>query len=76
MEKLSERQQQVYNYIKKYFDENGFCPSLADVARGVNLHESTTAVYVETLKKKGAVTSSYRIARSLRVVEPAVAKKT
>jgi repressor LexA len=69
MEKLSRRQQEVYDYIKKYCAENGYSPSLADVARGLSLHDSTIAVYVEALKRKGAVTSEYRVARSLRIVD-------
>jgi len=66
---LSRRQQQVFDYISRYCTENGFSPSLADIARGLKLHESTIAVYVEALKRKGAVVSEYRVARSLRVVE-------
>jgi repressor LexA len=71
MEKLSNRQTEVYDFIKLYFDEHGFCPSLADIARGLNLHESTIAAYVKILKEKGVVTSDYRVARSLRVMAKA-----
>jgi len=69
MEKLPSRQKEVYDFIARYFTENGFCPSLADIARGLNLHESTIATYVNILKEKGYVTSEYRVARSLRVVD-------
>jgi repressor LexA len=70
MLKLSNRQQEVYDFIKKYLAEKGFCPALSDIARGLNLHDSTVATYVNILKDKGWVTSEYRIARSLRVVDP------
>jgi repressor LexA len=69
MEKLSSRQQEVYNFIRQYCAENGFSPSLADVAKAIGLHESTAATYVAILKQKGFVKSEYRVARSLRVVE-------
>jgi len=69
MEKLSHRQQQVYNFIDKYFIEHGYCPSLTDIARGLNLHESTIVTYTNILKEKGAVVSEYRVARSLRVIK-------
>jgi len=69
MEGLSKRQQQVYGIIKDYYDKNGFSPSLADIARMTGLSESTVATYVEMLKRKGVVTSQYRVARSLRAVE-------
>jgi len=70
VKKLSNRQQQVYDFIKTYFTENGFCPSLADIACSLGLHESTVVAYVNLLKQKGLVTSAYRTARSLRIVEP------
>jgi SOS-response transcriptional repressor LexA len=69
MEKLSSRQQEVYNIIDKYFVEHGYCPSLADIAREVGLHESTIATYTGILKQKGYLTSDYRVARSLRIVK-------
>jgi len=70
MKKLSPQQQQVYNFVERYCIEKGFCPSLADVARGLNLHDSTVAAYTNILKKKGYVVSEYRVARSLRAVDP------
>jgi len=75
MEKLSVRQQQVLDFISWYFAENGFCPSLTDIAQGLNLHDSTIATYVNILKKKGRVVSEYRTARSLRVVPEKVTEK-
>jgi len=68
MKELSRRQQEVFDFIKMYCKENGYSPSLADIAKGLNLHDSTVATYVQLLKEKGAVQSDYRVARSLRVV--------
>jgi len=68
MKELPSRQKEVYDYIARYFVENGFCPSLADIARGLGLHDSTIADYVNILKSKGYVKSEYRVARSLRAV--------
>jgi len=68
MEKLPSRQQEVYDFVARFFTENGFCPSLADIANGLGLHESTIATYVNTLKSKGYLTSEYRVSRSLKVV--------
>ena len=68
MEGLSKRQKEVFDFIARYCTENGFSPSLADIAKETGLHESTVATYVNALKSKGAVVSEYRIARSLKVV--------
>jgi len=70
MESLSRRQKEVYNFIARYVTKNGFSPSLADVAHGIGLHESTVATYVNALKTKGFVKSEYRVARSLKAVDP------
>jgi repressor LexA len=70
MEKLSSRQQEVYDFIARYFNETGYCPAMADIAKGLNLHDSTIVAHVSKLKEKGYVTSDYRIGRSLRAVKP------
>ena len=69
MESLSKRQKQVYDFVKDYCDKHGYCPSLADIAQALSLHESTIATYTSVLKQKGFLTSEYRVARSLRTVE-------
>jgi len=70
MEKLSVRQQQVFDYISRYCTENGFCPSLADISQAMGLCASTAVAHVNALKKKKYVVSEYRIGRSLRPVDP------
>jgi len=69
MEKLPSRQQEVYDIIDRYFVEHGYCPSLADIARETGLHENTIVSHVTALKKKGRVTSDYRVARSLKTIK-------
>jgi len=70
MEKLSVRQQQVYDYIKRYITEKGFSPSLADIALGLNLHDNTIVVHIAALKRKGYIRSEYRTARSFVIIDP------
>jgi len=69
MEGLSKRQQEVYDYINQYHADNGISPSLADIADGLGLSNSTIATYIENLRKKGRVTSIPNIPRSLRVIQ-------
>jgi repressor LexA len=72
MTELSKRQQEVYDFINQYHAENGFSPSMADIADGLDLANSTIATYIDNLKKKGRVTSMPGVPRSLKVV-PAIA---
>ena len=68
MKELSERQQQVYNFIWRYKEESGVCPSIADVAEGLKIAHTTAATYVEALKEKGCIKSDYGVPRSLQIV--------
>jgi SOS-response transcriptional repressor LexA len=73
MEVLSPQQQKVYDFIEAYHGENGISPSMADIAEGLGLANSTIATYVEVLRKKKRVTSMAGVPRSLRVVPEAAA---
>ena len=68
MEGLSRQQQRVYDYVLWYKTKKGMCPSIADVADGLNLSSTTVATYVDALKKKGRIISEYGTPRSLQVV--------
>jgi repressor LexA len=68
MEGMSERQQEVYDFIWRYTDKTGVCPSIEDVSEGLGLSSTTIATYIDNLKKKGWVTSMYGIPRSLKVI--------
>lgn len=68
MEGLSKRQKEVYDFIEKYRSQKGFSPSIANIAEGVGLKNSTIATYIEAMKKKGFVTNESHVPRSLLVV--------
>lgn len=51
---LTQRQKQALDYINKYIQENGFSPSLKDIARFLETENLSTAQYfVEQLTQKG-----------------------
>jgi len=68
MEGLSPRQQEVYDYIWDYNEKKGMCPSIEDIANGLDLASTTIATYVDALIKKGVVTNEYGTPRSLQAV--------
>lgn len=53
---LTEKQQEVYNFIKSYIENNGYPPTTREIGAGVSL-KSTSSVFVhlETLKGKGLI---------------------
>jgi repressor LexA len=69
MENLPRRQQEVVEFIGQYKSEHGYCPSLADVARGLGLHCNTVVAHVLALKEKGYIRNEYRVTRSLMLVD-------
>ena len=69
MKGLSKRQQQVFNFIDSYKKENSISPSIADIADGLGLSNSTINSYLKALKKKGALTWREFIPRSFRILK-------
>ena len=65
---LSERQQQILDFIQAYAERHGVSPSLREIGDAVGL-EATSAVkhQVEQLQKKGYVTRRNRTPRSIVV---------
>jgi repressor LexA len=68
MKEMSSRQRQVYDYIKKYHEENGISPSINNIADEMGLGITTIHTYVKTLKEKGFVINKSNVPRSLKVV--------
>ena len=54
MEKLTEREQQAYDFIVNYFKDNGFSPSYQEIADGIYYGSSTSvSPIIQSLKDKG-----------------------
>lgn len=70
MEKLTEREQQAYNFIVKYYQDNGFCPSYREIAEGIYYSSVTSVTDVLCrLKEKGYIEMPLKAtARAIRVV--------
>lgn len=60
----------VYQFIAAYHAEQGYGPSLRDIARGVGLSTAqSVAHHIDILAARGRITRTPGIARSIRVVE-------
>lgn len=56
MEKLTKKQQRVYDFIKEFMLKNNVTPSTREIAKGVGLSSlSTVNTYMKALRKAGAV---------------------
>ena len=71
---LTKRQKQVFDFIRKFMDREGYSPSLQEIAKSLKLSAVSTAHYhVETLAKKGLVSKRWNANRSLET-NPFLAK--
>lgn len=56
MEKLSKKQQRVYDYIKKYMEQYNIPPTIREIGDAVGLASTSTVhAHLETLEKKGYI---------------------
>jgi len=56
MQQITERQQQVYNFIKQFLDDNGFPPTLREISAHIGTAGTVTAkVHLEALERKGYI---------------------
>lgn len=70
MNKLTEREQQAYDYIVQYFKDNGFAPSYREIAEGIYYgSDSSVSDIIRRLKEKGYIEIPFKAtARAIKVV--------
>jgi len=77
MESLTDKQQQVLNFITVFMDSHGSPPTLREISSHINTKGTATAIrHLEALEHKGYIKRREGISRSISVVgrgEPAVA---
>ena len=70
MRTLTERQEQILNWIKKYQREHGFPPTRVELARGVGFKEaSSIAPHLTTLESAGWIHMQRNTKRGIRVLD-------
>lgn len=67
---MTQKQRQVYDYIVRFKEVNGYSPTIREIAKGVN----TKSLYyvkeiLETLKDDGIITYLENKPRTIRVLK-------
>ncbi|MGF6357118.1 repressor LexA [Paenibacillus sp. 4624] len=63
---LSRRQQDVYDFIRFFIEDNGYAPTIREIADGIMLASSSTVhSHVNSLIRKGYLTNSSGGVRTL-----------
>src|SRR5205085_8399371 len=65
---LTKRQKQVLDFIANFVDENGYCPSYDEIARGLELASlATVHKHIAALAAKGYLNRTENHSRSLEI---------
>ena len=65
---LTKRQKEVLDFIAKFVDENGYCPSYDEIARGLDLSSlATVHKHIGVLEAKGYLRRGVNQSRSLEL---------
>ena len=70
MENLTKKQQQVFDFIKNYINENGYPPSVRDIGEGLNLSSPATVhAHINNLVELGYLVKDDLKKRTLTINE-------
>jgi repressor LexA len=65
---LTKRQKQVLDFIAQFLDENGYCPSFDEIARGLDLASlATVHKHISVLEAKNYLKRGFNQSRSLEL---------
>ena len=69
MEELSKRQNDVYQYIRRYISDNGYAPCVRDICSALNLKSTSTAhAHLTKLERKGYITRDPAKPRTIMIM--------
>lgn len=76
MEGLSKRQNDVFEYIKRYMDETGYAPCVRDICSALDLKSTSTAhAHLTKLEKKGYISRDPAKPRTIMIMDGSVSKE-
>ncbi|ACJ76008.1 LexA repressor [Thermosipho africanus H17ap60334] len=69
MKELTNRQKMVLDFITSYIQQNGYSPSIRDIAKHFKLTPRGAHIHVLALEKKGYITRNPKNSRSISLVK-------
>lgn len=68
---MTKQQLQTISIIKKYIAENGYSPSIGDIAGQLGVYPNSVQEQIKRLERDGYVAKTAGVPRSLRLTEKA-----
>ena len=76
MEKLTERERRVYDYLCETIEKNGYSPSVRDIKDAIGVKSTSTVhAYLERLEKKGYIHKEQGKSRTVRIGDDTTPQK-
>ncbi|MBI5053942.1 MAG: winged helix DNA-binding protein, partial [Chloroflexi bacterium] len=68
--KLSDRQRDMIDFIRKFQNVSGYPPTIREIGEAVNITSTSVVNYnLNKLEKEGYITRDLKVSRGLRLVE-------
>ena len=68
---MTDQQLKTLAVIKKYIAENGYSPSIGDIANELGVYPNAVQEQIKRLERDGYITKKAGVARSLRLTDKA-----
>lgn len=76
MESLTRRQKDVFDYLKRYINENGYAPCVRDICDALNLKSTSTAhAHLTRLESKGYISRDPAKPRTIMIRDGSAARE-
>ena len=70
MQGLTNKQYGIYDYIKKYIEQNKYSPSYEEIKKAIQLSsKSGVYCYIKALEERGWLTRIHGKARSIKLIK-------
>jgi repressor LexA len=72
---LTKKQQQLFEYLQEYLEQEGRAPSLRQAAENQGVSHNAVAQLINQLERKGVIEREGRYSRSIRILSPQATPK-
>lgn len=69
MKGLTERQMEISLFIERYFDENGYAPSLRDIGNHFGFSAKAAFDHLRALERKGIIRTAGNLPRGMALLK-------
>lgn len=66
---LTMRQQQIYQWMRDYWEEKGYAPTQEEVAEAHQISQNTARQHIKALDKKGYISSTAGLSRCIKFLD-------